>query len=394
MSTLYHLLQDIKERSVSDTNSAPKAARKPIKGSKDMFKFNIKTKKKGLIPLLSFCFAVIFLLSSFTIISASAVQNKRDYSKIEVYLGGMPFGVKYLTEGVTVIGFSDIDGLSKNQNPAYLAGIRAKDVILMVDGKEIQSSGELTRAVEASDGRELSITYKRGESRKTVKVSPVYSANEKRYKTGLWVKDSGAGIGTVTYITTDNHSFGGLGHGICDGETGELVRMKDGDVMGVNVYSVKKGVSGAPGELRGHFCPEKSGILYGNTDCGVFGHFDKLPDGCGEKIKIAMRDEMHEGDAELVCTLADGVKTRYKIEIGSINKAASTSKCFVIKVKDASLIEKTGGIVQGMSGSPIIQDGKLVGAVTHVMINDPTTGYGIFIENMLNAANIPMAKAS
>lgn len=359
-----------------------------------MFKFNIKTKKKGLIPLLSFCFAVIFLLSSFTIISASAVQNKRDYSKIEVYLGGMPFGVKYSTEGVTVIGFSDIDGLSKSQNPAYLAGIRAKDVILKVDGKEIQSSCELTRAVEASDGRELSITYKRGENQKTVKVSPVYSANEKRYKTGLWVKDSGAGIGTVTYITTDNHSFGGLGHGICDGETGELVRMKDGDVMGVNVYSVKKGVSGAPGELRGHFCSEKSGILYGNTDCGVFGHFDKLPDGCSEKIKIAMRDEMHEGDAELVCTLSDGVKTRYKIEIASINKAASGSKCFVIKIKDSKLIERTGGIVQGMSGSPIIQDGKLVGAVTHVLVANPTEGYGIFIENMLNAANIPMAKAS
>ena len=359
-----------------------------------MFDFNIKTRKKGPVALISLCFAFIFLISSFSVLTVSAVQNKRDYSKMEVYLGGMPFGVKYLTEGVSVIGFSDIDGLSKTQNPAYLAGIRAKDVILKVDGKSIRSAEELTSAVESSDGRMISITYKRGESERTVSVSPIYSASEKRYKTGLWIKDSGAGIGTVTYITTDDHSFGGLGHGICDGETGELVKMKSGDVIGVNVYSVKKGVSGAPGELRGHFCNEKCGKLYCNTDCGVFGCFDTLPTGCNEKIRIAMRDEIREGDAELVCTLSDGVKTRYKISIASINKSADGSKCFVIKIKDSALIEKTGGIVQGMSGSPIIQNGKLVGAVTHVMINDPTVGYGIFIENMLCAGSSTIKTAA
>ncbi len=356
----------------------------------DMFKDNKKTAKRRSLFLLSVCLALIFTLSAVSAVSVSAIGNKCDYSHDEVYLGGMPFGLKFSTDGVTVIGFSDIDGLSKTQNPAYLAGLRAKDVILKVDGDEIKNASELTSRVEASGGREMRITYRRGEKEMTVRLTPVYSASESRYKTGMWVKDSGAGIGTVTYIMPETQGFGGLGHGICDGETGELIRMSRGDVMGVNVYAVKKGVSGAPGELKGHFCTECIGELYTNTECGVFGHFSSLPKGCSDKVKIGTRDQMHEGDAEIVCTLSDGVRARYKIEISAINRSAEGSKCFVIKVKDDALIEKTGGIVQGMSGSPVLQDGKLVGAVTHVMIGDPCVGYGIFIENML--ANMP-AKA-
>ena len=358
-----------------------------------MFKDNLKTGQRRFLWLLSVGLALIFILSSFSAVTVSALQNKRDYSHDEVYLGGMPFGLKFSTVGVVVIGFSDIDGLSKAQNPAYLAGLRAKDVILKVDGEAVKNAEELTGKVEASGGREMAITYKRGQKETTVMITPVYSSSESKYKTGMWVKDSGAGIGTVTYIQKDG-VFGGLGHGICDGETGELIRMSRGDVMGVNIYAVKKGISGAPGELKGHFCTDCVGELHSNTDCGVFGHFSTLPVGCSEKVKIGMRDEMHEGDAEIVCTLSDGVKTRYKIEISAINKNAEGSKCFVIKVKDSALIEKTGGIVQGMSGSPVVQDGRLVGAVTHVMINDPCVGYGIFIENMLNAAQMPLAKAS
>ena len=355
-----------------------------------MFKDNVKTGKRRFLFLLSICLALIFTLSSFSVVAVSAVQNKRDYSHDEVYLGGMPFGLKFSTEGVVVIGFSDIDGLSKTQNPAYLAGLRAKDVILKVDGEEIKSAQELTGRVEASGGRKMAITYKRGEKETTVELTPVYSASECKFKTGMWVKDSGAGIGTVTYILPGTQGFGGLGHGICDGETGELIRMSHGDVMRVNVYAVKKGISGAPGELKGHFCTECIGELYTNTDCGVFGRFSTLPEGCADKVKIGMRDELREGEAEIICTLSDGVRARYKIDISAINRSSDGSKCFVIKVKDPSLIEKTGGIVQGMSGSPIVQDGRLVGAVTHVMINDPCVGYGIFIENMLS--NMP-AKA-
>ena len=365
--------------------------RKIIIGSMDMFKVNKKTGRRRFLFLLSVSLALVFAMSAFSALSVSALQNKRDYSHDEVFLGGMPFGLKFSTEGVMVIGFSDIDGLSKTQNPAYLAGLRQKDVILKVDGEAVGSAAELTSRVEASGGREMSFTYKRGEKESTVRLTPVYSATESRYKTGMWVKDSGAGIGTVTYIRPDTREFGGLGHGICDGETGELIRMSRGDVMGVNVYAIKKGIAGAPGELKGHFCTECTGELYTNTDCGVFGRFSILPESCAEKVKIGMRDEMHEGEAEIICTLADGARTRYKIEISAINRQAEGSKCFVIKVKDPALIEKTGGIVQGMSGSPVVQDGKLVGAVTHVMINDPCVGYGIFIENML--ANMPMKAA-
>lgn len=354
-----------------------------------MFKDNKKAGKRRLLFLVSVCLVLVFILSAFSVIEVSALQGRLDSTCDEVYLGGMPFGLKFSTDGIVVIGFSDIDGIAKTQNPAYLAGIRARDVIIKVNGETVSSAQELTDRVEASGGKRMTVTYLRGQKETTVSLTPIYSVSEDRYKTGMWIKDSGAGIGTVTYIKT-NGEFGGLGHGICDGETGALIGMSRGDVVKVNIYAVKKGVSGAPGELKGHFCTDCLGELYTNTDCGVFGRFTILPEGCGEKVKIGTRDQIHEGDAEIVCTLSDGVRARYKVEISAINRSAEGSKCFVIKIKDPTLIEKTGGIVQGMSGSPIIQNGKLVGAVTHVMINDPTMGYGIFIENMLS--NMP-AKA-
>ncbi len=291
--------------------------------------------------------ALSFIMSAFTV-GASAVVSKRDYSRTELLLGGMPFGVKFSTEGVMVIGFSDIDGISKTQNPAYLAGLRAKDIILKVNGKSISGAEELTRTVENSAGREISLTYKRGQSERTVSITPIYSENEKRFKTGIWVKDSGAGIGTVTYILPETNEFGGLGHGICDGDTGELIRMSRGDVMNVTVHAIKKGVSGSPGELKGHFESNRIGRLYSNTDCGVFGRLTELPEGACERIKVGTRQEIQEGEAELVCTLDEGARARYKIELSAINRNADGSKCFVIKIVDPALLEKTGGIVQGM----------------------------------------------
>ena len=353
-----------------------------------MFKKRYKNRKRGL-SLALVALLALAIMTSAMVLPTAAVQTKRDFSGERVILGGVPFGVKFSTEGVTVIGFSDIDGLSKNQNPAYLAGLRAKDVIVKVNGREIKDATELTGAVEASEGREITLTYLRGKAEKTIGITPIYSSQEKRYKTGIWVKDSGAGIGTVTYILPDTQEFGGLGHGICDADTGDLIKMSHGDVVNVKVHAIKKGISGTPGELKGHFESGEIGDLHLNTECGVFGKLTRLPDGCGEKIGIAMRDEIKEGEAYIVCTLDDGVRCQYKAEISAINKNASGSKCFMIKVTDQKLINKTGGIVQGMSGSPIVQNGKLIGAVTHVMINDPTVGYGIFIENMLVAGSVP-----
>ena len=229
----------------------------------------------------------------------------------------------------------------------------------------------------------------------TAHVTPEYSKTEGKYKSGLWVRDSGAGIGTVTFIDPETLSFGGLGHGICDGDTGELIPMDRGSVLGVRINGINKGAAGAPGEIKGYFNSGKTGTLIKNTTCGVYGVFTELPKGLpSEAVCLGGREELKEGDAYIWCTLDDSGPQKYSIRISEINRSATGNKCFSITVTDRALIEKTGGIVQGMSGSPIIQNGKIVGAVTHVLVNDPTTGYGIFIENMLNAAQMPMAKVA
>ncbi len=348
---------------------------------------NIKFNKKGFRALTLFlCAAMIFTVCAGLLpMNASAADISN--GNISLIPGGVPFGVKFNTEGVVVIGFSDLDGISKSQNPAYQAGLRPKDIITKVNGRSLEDASQLTEIIEGCGGKQLSVTYTRGGQEKTAKLTPAYSESEGKYKTGMWVRDSGAGIGTVTYIVPETREFGGLGHGICDGETGELIPMERGVITDVRINSVKKGVSGVPGEIKGYFGTDKCGSLKSNTECGVFGAFSKLPQGVGEAIPVGNRSSVKNGEAEIWCTLDGGGRQSYKIEISAINRNADGPKCFVIKVVDAKLIEKTGGIVQEMSGSPIIQNGKLIGAVTHVMINDPTTGYGIFIENMLAAQN-------
>ena len=354
---------------------------------------NIKNKRGLRLFTLFVCVALIFgLAAGFLRVNAAAADSP--YKNEKLLVGGVPFGVKFNTAGVVVLGFSDLEGISKTQNPAYLAGLRPKDVIIKVDGNEIDGAVGLTTVIENCGGKALNVTYKRGGEEKVTRLTPAYSESEGKYKTGIWVRDSAAGIGTVTYVVPKTGEFGGLGHGICDGETGELIPMDRGFVTDVKIDSVKKGIAGEPGEIKGHFCANKCGSLKSNTDCGVFGVFSSIPDGLGRPVAPATRYEVKSGAAELVCTLDGEGRQSYSIEISAINLKADGSKCFVIKVTDPKLIEKTGGIVQGMSGSPIIQNGKLIGAVTHVMINDPTTGYGIFIENMLNAAEMPLAKAS
>lgn len=304
------------------------------------------------------------------------------YRGAEVYVGGIPFGIKFTTEGVVVVGFCDVECKGKKVNPAMNAGIQLKDVITGVNGSEINGAEELTQAVEKSAGKAMTLNIKRSGESINIDVTPVLSDGEGRFKTGIWVKDNGAGIGTVTFIT-ESGVFGGLGHGICDGDTGELVGMRSGIITDVTVSGIVKGASGAPGEIKGYFTSGKTGALLGNTDCGVYGMFATKPDTVTKKIKIGMRDEIHEGDATVLCTLDDNTCGEYKIKITGIDTKENGNKCFCIHVTDPTLIERTGGIVRGMSGSPIIQDGKLVGAVTHVLINDPASGYGIFAENML-----------
>lgn len=311
-----------------------------------------------------------------------------DLQNLSLCPGGMPFGVRFFTEGLTVVGFAEVETENGRVCPAERAGIRQRDVILRVNGEVLGDAAQFTEAVEHSGGKELCLLCRRGKNEIEIRVTPVYCRAEQRYKTGIWVRDSGAGIGTVTFIIPDTGAFAGLGHGICDSDTGELIPMRRGTVSDVTISSVVRGAAGAPGELKGYFNAGKVGVLLGNSSSGVWGMFSEVPENVGDPLPVGLRDEVREGEAEILCTLDSNQTRRYSIRISNIHRDAAGSKCFTVTVTDPALLQCAGGIVQGMSGSPIIQGGKLIGAVTHVLINDPTAGYGIFLENML--VNMPI----
>ncbi len=299
--------------------------------------------------------------------------------------GGTAFGVKCQTTGVLVVGISGIVSGGREVKPAYEAGIRVKDLLLSVDGKEIKGIKDFSDRVGSCEGKSLSVELLREGKKRQVSLSPVRDDADGKLKSGMWLRDSTAGIGTVTFVDPATGAFGGLGHGICDIDTGELMPLREGSAMKVSVGGVVRGIAGKPGELKGYFLPERSGNVMSNTVCGVFGVFTEMPPDLSGAVEVAYRDEVKEGKAQIYCTLGgDGIQC-YEIEISRIDRDGKGNKNFAVTVTDPKLKERTGGIVQGMSGSPILQNGRLVGAVTHVMVNDPTAGYGIFIENMLNA---------
>ncbi len=327
-----------------------------------------------------------YVAKLFGVLPIKSVSVTR-YEDIKLCPGGMPFGVKMFTEGLIVVGFSDVDTKAEIKQPAHEAGIRMHDVIVKIDGVHLTSSAHMGEIVSASEGKPLVFTVRRGEAEINFTLIPVFSEEEQTYKTGLWVRDNTAGIGTVTFVDPKSGTFAGLGHGICDNETGALLPLSRGVIAKVSISGVRKGTPGTPGELQGHFSSGKIGSLLGNTAAGVFGLFTELPGGMCETdaIPIGLKNEIHDGPATLYCTLDGGGIGVYTVNIHKI-KNPIDHKCMEITVTDPALIEKTGGIVQGMSGSPLIQDGKLIGAVTHVLISDPQKGYGIFIENMLESA--------
>ncbi len=308
------------------------------------------------------------------------------FDNVSLCPGGMPFGVKLSTDGVLVVGVGEVKCGDQNKNPCHEAGIRQGDIIMAVNGKQITDGENFRETVASCGGKELTLSIERDGKGCEFKVTPVLSSDDNVYKLGLWIKDRAAGIGTVTFYDPQNKTFGGLGHGICDAETGMLLPMRDGSVFGVRIDGVVRGESGEPGELKGYFASGKVGALYANTHYGVFGAVTEAPNGVADAIPIGLKSDLKEGKATVRCTVGDKGLEEYEIKIVKIDTDNRSTKNFVIEVTDPALLEATGGIVQGMSGSPIIQDGKLVGAVTHVLVNDPTRGYGIFIENMLEAA--------
>lgn len=301
-----------------------------------------------------------------------------------LYPGGQTFGIRMNTKGVVVVGISEVECDSGRKNPAGDAGIHVSDVIISIDGKDVNTVDEVTDAIADSEGKGVKICLLRDGKKSEHTLKAVKSKEDGFYRAGLWIRDCTAGIGTVTYINPEDMSFGGLGHGVCDADTGELMPLGSGTVFSVTVSDIVKGQNGSPGELKGYFNAGKTGVMTANDRTGVYGIITEAPKGV-TPVEIALHDEVKSGPATIRCALNDGEVKEYAVTIEKL-PGRSEEKNMVIHVTDQALLDKTGGIIQGMSGSPIMQNGKLIGAVTHVLINDPTTGYGIFIENMLEAA--------
>ncbi|MBE6902505.1 MAG: SpoIVB peptidase [Ruminococcaceae bacterium] len=287
---------------------------------------------------------------------------------------GTPFGIKLRTSGVITVSVTE-------NSPAEHSGIREGDVIISVNGEPVNSNSEISSAIQLCP-EECEIILRRKNSERHVSLEPYSDCGI--YKIGIWVRDSAAGLGTMTYCDPLTDTYGGLGHPVSDMTTGELMPLNSGEITTALITGAVKGESGTPGELCGTLLSEECiGTLQYNTECGIFGATSAIPEDAAA-VPMAFRQEVHTGPATILATVDGCTPQEYDIEIQHINICdMESSKSMVIRITDPELIEKTGGIVCGMSGSPIIQDGRLAGAVTHVFLNDPTRGYAVFCETML-----------
>lgn len=302
--------------------------------------------------------------------------------KTKVIPIGSSIGMKLYTKGVLVVGMSQIDtDDNKKEKPYENSGIEQGDTIIEVNNNEIGNTDELIEEVNNSKGNEISIKYVRNNQTMQTSITPVKSDNE--YKIGLWVRDAAAGVGTLTFYEPSTNMFMCLGHGITDIDTEQIVDIANGKLVTANIVSINKGKKGSPGEIRGTIDNGyEIGDIYKNTNFGVYGNLENkkyLPIDISKEVEVATRDEIQEGEATILCQLDNSGPKEYKIEIEKIYITDNTdNKSMLIKIIDDNLLEKTGGIIQGMSGAPIIQNGKFIGAITNVLVNDPTQGYAVF----------------
>ena len=327
----------------------------------------------------------IFFLSSLLCVSPLLGQTARaaalDAERLVPV--GHTVGIKLFAEGVVVIGLAEVDTASGVLTPGADCGLQVGDVIEAANGKPVDSSEQFASLLQC--GGVVKLDVSRDGEDLTLAARPVLG-DDGTYRLGAWIRDSMAGIGTVTFYDPVTGTFGALGHGITDTDTGMLMPLGDGAVMDATVKAVKRGSAGAPGELKGNFdLTRDTGQLYANTDRGVFGVLENAEYTQADAVPVARTGEVREGAATILANVAgDGVE-EYRIRIAKVLDGSQVQN-LLLQVTDERLIERTGGIVQGMSGSPILQNGKIVGAVTHVMVNEPTKGYGILIENMLAEA--------
>ena len=315
----------------------------------------------------------------------NSVTKNQNNAETLVYLGGFPIGIKLYCDGVVVVDTQDVETSGAVLNPAQKAGILKGDIIKSIDGVKVTTNSEVSKIIEDSNGKELKMQILRNGEIKNVVFSSVYSTVSGGYKAGLWIRDSSAGIGTVTFYTQDGE-FASLGHAVCDVDTGELLPISSGETTDAKITGCYKGKSGAAGELCGILESKSTGKIMVNKSIGIYGVFNEV-DTTKTLYPLCRKNEVKMGAAQIVTTVEEGKQEAFNIEIERIDYISGENKNLVIKVTDENLIGKTGGIIQGMSGSPIIQNGKLVGAVTHVFLNDPTGGYGIFAETMFEVAD-------
>ncbi len=312
-----------------------------------------------------------------------AGSEKREITKPlpQVFLGGYPIGLKLYADGVVIVGTEAVDTQNGLVNTAEKAGLKLGDIIKKVNGNEVKSNSQVSAIIEKSAGRELIFEAERNGKIFEVSFKAEFSQSEQKYKAGIWIRDSSAGIGTVTFCTKDG-GFASLGHAVCDIDTKSTIPISQGECTEAKLTGFIKGQNGSAGELCGYLENKRTGVIFSNDSLGVYGCFDSLPEN-QVLYEIASASEIKTGEAEIITTVENGITQSYEILIEKIDEKSTENKNLVIRITDRELIEKTGGIIQGMSGSPIIQNGKLIGAVTHVFLNDATGGFGIFAETML-----------
>ena len=306
---------------------------------------------------------------------------------VDVIPVGEIVGIKLYTNGVMVVGMASIEGEDGNiYKPYQEIGIEEGDSITYVNGVEITSTNKLIEEINKSLGQEVELTFYHKEEIKTAKIKPIKNKDSK-YKLGLWVRDSAAGVGTVTFYNEETKCFAALGHAITDIDTGKVLSASSGEIDEAKILSVVKGKKDEPGRIEGAINDGTTiGSIYNNTKFGIFGvikNTGNIELDFNKKMKVASRNEIKLGDATCLSGI-DGEIKEYKLEITKIYQNNNyDNKSMLINITDENLIEKTGGIVQGMSGTPIIQNGKFVGAITHVLVNNPTVGYAVFGDLML-----------
>ena len=297
-------------------------------------------------------------------------------------------GVKLYTNGVLVVGMSEIEGEDNQKHKPYEnTGIEEGDTIIKINDKEIANTEQLVETVNLSKGEEIKIEYIHEEETKECSITPVKTSADE-YKLGLWVRDSAAGVGTVTFYEPSTKTFGALGHGITDIDTNELINIASGEFVTTRILSITKGEDGNPGKLQGTIENQKNiGTISKNTRFGIYGKVDNLSSlniDTSKEMEVALREEIQTGKATILCSLDNEKPQEYEIEIEKIYLENNyDNKSMKIKVTDEKLLQKTGGIIQGMSGSPVIQNGKFIGAVTHVLVNNSQEGYAVFGDIML-----------